>query len=130
MVPYLVVSSGPLRGSTFLLGERTLIGRCPEADIQVLQTDVSRRHALILKEEDGSLVIGDLDSTNGTFVGGERVADHHLEVGDRIEIGQSCFLFLRARTFDVVVDDLYLDEMRLQKGPVPRARTDGLAAVN
>ena len=49
---------------------------------------VSRRHARILTHN-GEVVIEDLESTNGTFVNGEKVQQAQLKEGDRILIGTS-----------------------------------------
>jgi pSer/pThr/pTyr-binding forkhead associated (FHA) protein len=55
-----------------LTGPVTVIGRGGDADIILDDTGVSRHH-LELRSEPGSLVATDLGSTNGTFVGGERI---------------------------------------------------------
>jgi hypothetical protein len=55
-----------------------------------LEHGVSRRHARILNRE-GSVVVEDLGSINGTFVNGKRLAPYLpgvLHHGDRIQIGQ------------------------------------------
>ncbi|MGH8945554.1 MAG: FHA domain-containing protein, partial [Acidimicrobiia bacterium] len=51
---------------------RTLLGRDPEADLVLAHDDISRRHALIWREQ-GSAWIRDLGSSNGTSVSGEEV---------------------------------------------------------
>ena len=45
------------------------LGRAPGNDVQLRSGNVSARHARILVGDDGSLVIEDLGSRNGTFVG-------------------------------------------------------------
>ena len=62
----------------------TTIGR-EECDILLLNDDqVSRRHAQVEQQGD-ALVLTDLDSTNGTFVGGVRLqAPRTLQPGDVI----------------------------------------------
>jgi pSer/pThr/pTyr-binding forkhead associated (FHA) protein len=42
------------------------------------------------------LAVKDLDSTNGTFVNGERVEDATLKEGDRLGVGRLDFLVSRA----------------------------------
>ena len=49
------------------------IGRNPGSDIVIDNLGVSDRHARIV-EQDGRYTIEDLDSTNGTFVDGKRIA--------------------------------------------------------
>ena len=67
-------------------GENTL-GRGPDSVLWIDDDTVSRRHARIRVENDGA-VIEDLDSRNGTFVGGQRIdAPAVLHDGDRIRLG-------------------------------------------
>jgi EmrB/QacA subfamily drug resistance transporter len=71
-----------------LAGSAT-IGREPECDLQVLDSEVSRRHAKVTVRG-GEAVIDDLRSSNGTYVNGERILDHYkLAPGDRIQIGEA-----------------------------------------
>ncbi len=53
---------------------------------------VSRRHALISVTPRG-FMIQDLDSQNGTFVNGTRIAERALADGDRIEVGAAILVF-------------------------------------
>ncbi|MCH9650489.1 MAG: FHA domain-containing protein [Deltaproteobacteria bacterium] len=93
MLHYLRACSGSLEGSVFVLGQRTLLGRCGEADIQLTELEVSRRHALILLGQRGRLRIGDLESVNGTFVNGERVDGQVLHPGALLRLGRSHFVY-------------------------------------
>ena len=54
--------------------------------------DASRRHAEINGDADGFL-LRDLGSTNGTLINGERLSEHRLAPGDRIEIGATMITF-------------------------------------
>ena len=51
---------------------RFSIGRLPENDLVIEDTSLSRRHALI-ETVDGSVIVSDCGSQNGTFVNGKRV---------------------------------------------------------
>ncbi len=93
MLRYLQAYGGPLKGSIFVLGGRTLIGRSGEADIQLAELEVSRRHALILEGQDGVLRVGDLSSTNGTWVDGQRVDGQALLPGDLLQLGRSFLMY-------------------------------------
>jgi pSer/pThr/pTyr-binding forkhead associated (FHA) protein len=65
-----------------------VIGRLPDCDVVLPDTNVSRRHARIYR--DGTdVVVEDLGSTNGTKVNGVRVARKVLSPGDRILLGRS-----------------------------------------
>jgi serine phosphatase RsbU (regulator of sigma subunit) len=64
-----------------------VIGRNPPADLILEGTTVSRRHCR-LDGRDGTLVLTDLDSTNGTFVNGARLTEPvALEDGAAIGVG-------------------------------------------
>ena len=53
---------------------------------------VSRFHAKV-QQEDGDVIITDLESTNGTRVNGSPVQIRRLRPGDQISIGRSMLLF-------------------------------------
>jgi hypothetical protein len=61
--------------------------------------DVSRQHALIVSGSTGH-VIHDLNSTNGTFVNGERVFQKALSTGDTIVMGATTLVYERRRASD------------------------------
>jgi EmrB/QacA subfamily drug resistance transporter len=84
------ILSGPGAGSTTpLIGGTATIGREPECDLQVLDSEVSRLHAKVTVR-DGVAAIDDLHSSNGTYVDGERILAHTtLAPGDRIQIGEA-----------------------------------------
>lgn len=65
------------------------IGRHPSSDILLEDALVSRTHARLVVEDDGSLVVEDLHSANGVYVNGERLGRHarRLCEGDRLLIG-------------------------------------------
>jgi predicted nucleic acid-binding Zn-ribbon protein len=63
------------------------IGRSGAADVLLDDPTVSRRHALIVRTEEGELRALDDRSLNGLFVNGERVEWAPLKDGDELEIG-------------------------------------------
>ena len=70
-----------------------LIGRLADCRIVVSDGNTSRHHARISRSGSG-FVIADLNSTNGTFVNGDRlVADHRLADGDIITVGSVSLRF-------------------------------------
>jgi hypothetical protein len=73
---------------------RMLIGRSRECDVQLADTNVSRRHAE-LRQEGASYWIVDLDSTNGIEVNGRRLKRSKLEDGDRVTLGSTELVFRR-----------------------------------
>ncbi len=69
-----------------------VLGRSSECQVRFPDADTSRRHAKIVCEA-GRFVVHDLDSTNGTFVNGERVERRELCPGDRLQIGANAITF-------------------------------------
>lgn len=72
--------------------ESVLIGRL-NADMVVRDSDVSRRHAVIEVFDASQVYLRDLNSTNGTFVAGRRVASVRLRDGDEIRLGRCVLRF-------------------------------------
>jgi diguanylate cyclase (GGDEF)-like protein len=99
---YLLVLAGPQFGEIFpLAAEREhLLGRREDADVQIRDDGVSRRHASIRVDGAGA-VVTDLGSANGTYVDGRRVATARVEDGGRIQIGgQTTLKFIWADELD------------------------------
>ncbi|HEY2327643.1 MAG TPA: DUF3662 and FHA domain-containing protein [Gaiellaceae bacterium] len=71
---------------------RVVMGRSRDADIQVEDPNVSRRHAE-LQQEGATWWLVDLDSTNGVEVGGKRVKRVKLESGSRFVVGSTELTF-------------------------------------
>jgi two-component system, cell cycle response regulator len=69
-----------------------VIGRSVGATICVPDDGVSREHARISAANDGSVLLEDLGSTNGTFINGERIESRLLQDGDKIELGGTTIL--------------------------------------
>ncbi|MGB0768945.1 MAG: ATP-binding protein [Phycisphaeraceae bacterium] len=89
------VIQGPDKGRRITLpdDEPQLIGRSSEAIVLSDQT-ISRRHAELTPEGDGTWYIRDLQSSNGTFVNGVRVSDRRkLKLGDQVRTGNSLLIY-------------------------------------
>jgi pSer/pThr/pTyr-binding forkhead associated (FHA) protein len=71
-----------------LAGSVRTIGRAAGADFIVDAALVSRVHCRLTALADGRLEVRDLDSTNGTFVNGERVDATKLNSGDKVRVGE------------------------------------------
>jgi adenylate cyclase len=91
-----------MAGKLILLGEKTIeypltafntLGRHPDNSIQVLDRIVSKEHARITLAPNGSWVVRDAGSLNGTMVNGERIGEAVLKDGDRIQLGNTTFQF-------------------------------------
>jgi ABC transport system ATP-binding/permease protein len=68
-------------------GVRT-VGRATGADFIVDAALVSRVHCRLTALDDGGLEVRDLESTNGTFVNGQRVDAARLAHGDLLQVGR------------------------------------------
>jgi pSer/pThr/pTyr-binding forkhead associated (FHA) protein len=66
------------------------VGRAPRADFVVDAPLVSRLHCRLTLQPDG-LLVEDLESTNGTFVNGERVTSLVMRSGDALRVGRREF---------------------------------------
>lgn len=66
--------------------EDLVIGRGPTCDVVLADRSVSREHARLFFR-DGTWIVQDLDSTNGTFVNGQPVGRSQLAPGDHIRLG-------------------------------------------
>jgi hypothetical protein len=82
------VEQKPMAGKEHIPQPGTTIGR-EGSDINIADPEVSRRHATI-RSEGGAVAIEDLNSTNGTFVNGERITGTRvLSEGDEVRFGMT-----------------------------------------
>ena len=84
----LVLLSEGFAGRTYELNvEKTTVGRVEDNAFQIAEPSVSSHHAeIILKGND--VVVKDLNSTNGTFINGEKVTESVLKPGQVLKFGQ------------------------------------------
>ena len=80
---YLKALSTALADQTYPLAETSILGRSKECDISLNLVHLSRKHARLTVSQSG-LEIRDLESSNGTFVNGERVDHAELKPGDEL----------------------------------------------
>ncbi|HXG46463.1 MAG TPA: FHA domain-containing RING-H2 finger protein [Methylomirabilota bacterium] len=64
----------------------TRIGRSPENDLPILHATVSSFHCEMVVT-DGSVIVRDLGSTNGTFIDNHKVAEQTLAAGQMLRLG-------------------------------------------
>ncbi|MFM8952053.1 MAG: ATP-binding protein [Planctomycetaceae bacterium] len=96
-MPALFVIQGRDRGARYDLAghEGALtIGREAGNAIRLEDSEVSRRHAEIRRVGD-TFVVGDLKSSNGTFVNDRKVERAELASGDRIRVGRTVLAYAR-----------------------------------
>ena len=70
------------------------IGKANDNDYIADDPQVSRHHARLLSEPDGSWLLEDLESTNGTFVNETQVIRKRITKSDRIRLGEHYLLSL------------------------------------
>lgn len=86
----LVAMDGPLMGQRFSISGPTDVGREQPAIPMSFDSQVSRKHAQLVPDAMG-LAVTDLNSTNGTFVNGQRVQSQTVRSGDVVKIGATTF---------------------------------------
>jgi predicted component of type VI protein secretion system len=86
------IKEGPDKGRVFELTQAAILGRLETNDIPVKDAKASREHAKIYKQGEQYAIV-DLNSSNGTFVNGEKITKRILKNGDEISIGTVRLLF-------------------------------------
>ena len=96
MSDLIFLEQAPSQGTEHSPDEVSSVGR-EGCDVNIDDSEVSRRHAAIRREGD-AVVIEDLGSTNGTFVNGERISgSQSLSEGDEVRFGATVWR-LQARS--------------------------------
>jgi predicted component of type VI protein secretion system len=70
------------------------VGRSDENEITIPDPNISRKHAQLLRSENG-FVVEDLGSTNGTLLDGAPIDRERIESGDELTFGQTGARFVR-----------------------------------
>ncbi len=118
-VPAIILYDGDEIGGLHSLTKGdTVIGRTAGCDIVIPESRVSRRHAIIRRMTEGEdrFEVGDLGSTNGTFVDGDRVGRLMLVRGSKVAIGGRILKFEMLDKTDLayqsrIVQMIHLDEL-------------------
>ena len=86
----LVVVEGPLAGTTVTLGEAPVtLGRADDSTVVLTDDYASGRHARLVPGDEAWL-LEDLGSTNGTYLGGQKVTrPTPVPLGQQIRIGKT-----------------------------------------
>jgi adenylate cyclase len=109
-VPRLVLQRPDGKQSVYPLSQRCTLGRHPANVVQLDDREVSKEHA-VLEQVSGAFRIKDLNSSNGTFVNGRRVAELQLRDGDEVRLGATRLQF------------------RIGAGAAPASRTSGFTVM-
>ncbi|MEJ2580255.1 MAG: FHA domain-containing protein [Acidobacteriota bacterium] len=90
----LAVIAGSQAGSVFPITKpRVYLGRGSAMDIQVKDSEVSRRHAM-LEVRNGTVVLVDMGATNGTWVGGERAEEAEIPNQGEFTVGSTTLMLI------------------------------------
>ncbi len=100
MAQFILVYTHPTEGEgrfELTAGRSYRVGSKPDNDIVIDQKDVSRRHA-VLRVQDGSFHITDLDSKNGTFINGAKTAAGTFGCGDMVHLSSARIVIVEVTT--------------------------------
>ena len=92
------ISSVDIDGNTLseikeLKKDSCTVGRAG-ADLIVNDSGVSRRHAMLYQGLRGELRVMDLHSTNGTYLGDEKIIDHPIAAGSIVRVASTAITVL------------------------------------
>src|SRR5262249_30047373 len=87
MAKLVLLSPGMTGQSLDLKAEKTTIGRLEDNQFPIAEPSVSSHHCeVVLRGND--VIVKDLNSTNGTFINGEKVTEGPLKPGQILRLGQ------------------------------------------
>ncbi|MCS7080342.1 MAG: FHA domain-containing protein [Chloracidobacterium sp.] len=91
-----------------LNAEKFTIGRSPDCQLALKSAGVSRYHAEIVRQPDGTYYLRDLNSVGGTYVNGQSIREVVLKTGDAIAISKPAvarFRFVGVHQPSLLFDD-------------------------
>ncbi|MEM7447003.1 MAG: response regulator [Myxococcota bacterium] len=107
----ILVLAGPEVGRKYVVEHSATIGRATEANIRIDDPQVSRLHSRVMADENGSFVVEDMGSRNGTMVNGSVVEKQSLNFGDRIQVGSHTVLLF---THQDPLEDKVLQRQKME----------------
>ena len=119
---YLLFETGDEKGRVVqVTGDEFVIGRDDTADLQILDTRASRRHASLKVLPGGNAELRDMDSSNGTLLNGAPVKSAVLSGNEKIRIGDTELSFfpvdpIRAKTTVGLTDKPRLSAIIAKRG--------------
>src|SRR5437867_8362768 len=113
MAKLVVVSAGMTGRTHELKVEKTTIGRVEDNTFQIAEPSVSSHHCEVLLRG-SDVVVKDLNSTNGTFINGEKISESVLKPGQMLRLGQ---IEMRLETETTAAPSKKVDQtMVMQRG--------------
>jgi len=92
-----------------------IVGRDSEAAFVVSRSSVSRQHARLYIDDNGSWWVEDLNSTNGTFVNENRIKHQQLTDADQVRFGDAIYKFLSGSNIESAYHEA-IHNMAIQDG--------------
>src|SRR5438034_12996 len=87
MAKLVVLSEGFTGLTCELKADKTTVGRLEDNAFQIPEPSVSSHHCELIRRPT-DLLVKDLNSTNGTFINGEKVVEAVLKPGQILRLGQ------------------------------------------
>lgn len=87
MAKLVILSQGMTGRSHELKVDKTTIGRVDDNTFPITEASISSHHCEVLLRG-ADVVVRDLDSTNGTFINGEKITESVLKPGQTLRLGQ------------------------------------------
>jgi diguanylate cyclase (GGDEF)-like protein len=115
-IPSLLVIRGKDTGKIFkLINKKTSLGRDTKTDICLIDQSISRKHCLFINDQ-STITIIDLQSSNGTLVNGKPISKTKLKDKDRITIGETVINFemtdaLESEYLEAVYKEITIDDL-------------------
>ena len=91
-LPRLVIQAPDRTWELLLVDDSYTIGRTAGNNLVLDYLKISRNHARV-EQMGGNFILHDLQSTNGTLIGGDRIEQHLLQNGDTFQIGPTRIVF-------------------------------------
>ena len=114
--PRLVCTTASGESNIYPLNKtKIVIGRSVEADLNLLDPLVSRKHCVIENREDG-FVVRNVSTTNPLLLNDKQIAEKRLYTGDQIRIGSATLAFISDRARDQKKLDTQMLSQNKQSG--------------
>lgn len=98
-----------------LVNQEYVVGRDSDAGLVVSRSSVSRQHARVYHDDDGTWWVEDLNSTNGTFVNEARIRTRQLADSDQVRFGDAIYKFLAGTNIESAYHEA-IHNMAIQDG--------------
>lgn len=116
----LATNASWMENKVFPIDKKMTIGRDPACDISVPVEHMSRRHAEV-EVKGGSLCVRDLNSSNGTYLNGQKIQEAYAKPGDKIKVDVVTFTVEGPDTDPnktIIRNDLHTPKPATAKSPI------------